>query len=87
MTEITSVCDKMTYDPSERVAINARHAGALQEAAESLLAARAKLGGAEASELIASDLRAALNALGEITGRIDNERMLDRLFATFCIGK
>jgi len=37
--------------------------------------------------LIASDLRAALNALGEITGRIDNERMLDRLFATFCIGK
>jgi tRNA modification GTPase len=36
---------------------------------------------------LASDLQSALGALGEITGRIDHERMLDRLFATFCIGK
>jgi tRNA modification GTPase len=41
----------------------------------------------EASELLASDLRSALAALGEISGRIDNERMLDALFANFCIGK
>jgi hypothetical protein len=31
--------------------------------------------------------RLALDALGEIVGRIDNERMLDKLFASFCIGK
>ena len=77
----------MGYDPTEHVAINARHAGALQEAAVNLSAAKAKLAAAEPSELVASDLRAALASLGEITGRIDNERMLDRLFATFCIGK
>lgn len=35
----------------------------------------------------AAALRGALDRLGEITGRIDNERMLDRRFATFCIGK
>jgi tRNA U34 5-carboxymethylaminomethyl modifying GTPase MnmE/TrmE len=29
----------------------------------------------------------ALDALGEIAGKIDNERMLDHLFKTFCIGK
>jgi tRNA modification GTPase len=85
--EIITICDKMGYDATERVAINARHADALQEAAVNLSAAKAKLAAAEPSELVASDLRAALASLGEITGRIDNERMLDRLFATFCIGK
>jgi tRNA modification GTPase len=38
-------------------------------------------------ELVASDIRGALDALGEVAGRVDNERMLDALFATFCIGK
>ena len=39
------------------------------------------------TELAAAQARAALDALGEIVGRIDNERMLDKLFASFCIGK
>ena len=69
------------------VAINARHAQALTQARELLESARAKLTSAEPIELIASELRGALAALGEIVGRIDNERVLDRLFATFCIGK
>jgi tRNA modification GTPase len=38
-------------------------------------------------ELLASDLRGVLNAFGEISGKIDNERILDRIFAKFCIGK
>jgi len=84
---IVKICDKMTYDPSDRIAINARHAFALQTVSESLGAARAKLSASEGAELLASDLRAALDALGTITGRIDNERMLDHLFSTFCIGK
>lgn len=71
----------------EVIAINARHADALRRAEESLVEGRRKLREQEPIELLASDLRAALDALGEIGGRIDNERMLDRLFATFCIGK
>ena len=35
----------------------------------------------------ADRLRAVLAAYGEITGKVDNERMLDHLFASFCIGK
>lgn len=85
--KITTLCDKMGYDPSDRIAINARHAAALEIASTALKAAQAKLSSSEAAELLASDLRAALDAIGEITGRIDNERMLDRLFSTFCIGK
>ena len=41
----------------------------------------------EPMELVAGDLRGVMLAFGEITGRIDSERMFDRLFATFCIGK
>jgi tRNA modification GTPase len=69
------------------VAVNARHAHALAEARRGLTEAHAKLKAAGAIELVASDLRSVLAAYGEITGKVDNERMLDQLFATFCIGK
>ena len=71
----------------DAVAINARHAYALNQAKGDLASAQLKLGENAASELVASDLRGALAALGEISGRVDNERMLDALFANFCIGK
>ncbi len=38
-------------------------------------------------ELAAEQLRLAADALGRITGRIDPEDVLDRVFARFCIGK
>ncbi|HEX2854514.1 MAG TPA: tRNA uridine-5-carboxymethylaminomethyl(34) synthesis GTPase MnmE [Opitutaceae bacterium] len=71
----------------ERVSINARHAEALSRAQNYLTEARGKITGHDPVELLASDLRGALGALGEIRGKIDNERVLDRLFASFCIGK
>jgi tRNA modification GTPase len=36
---------------------------------------------------MASDLRGALDAFGQISGKVDNEKILDQLFASFCIGK
>lgn len=72
---------------NEVIAINARHAHALGRAQAGLGSALEKLRSQAPSELLASDLRSALDACGEISGRIDNERMLDQLFATFCIGK
>jgi len=69
------------------VAINARHADALLRAGSSLSLALEKLGQKAPMELIASDMRDVLSAFEEISGRVDNERMLDRLFADFCIGK
>lgn len=38
-------------------------------------------------ELAAESLRVASHALERLVGRIDAERVLDRLFASFCIGK
>ncbi|MEZ5843373.1 MAG: tRNA uridine-5-carboxymethylaminomethyl(34) synthesis GTPase MnmE [Hyphomicrobiaceae bacterium] len=39
------------------------------------------------AELRAEELRVAATELGRITGRIDAEDVLDRVFARFCIGK
>ena len=72
---------------NDSIAVNARHSTALLQVETALTAALAKLAGAEPVELLASDLRTALRAWEEIGGRVDNERMLDHLFATFCIGK
>jgi tRNA modification GTPase len=71
----------------EQITINVRHAHYLGEAQVCLRAALAKITGGGPAELLASDLRGALGAFGEISGKVDNERMLDQLFASFCIGK
>lgn len=85
---ITRFADSFQKDTgTDLIAINARHAHALGQAREALAAALAKLTDGTAVELLASDLRGVLAAYGEISGKVDNERMLDALFATFCIGK
>jgi tRNA modification GTPase len=71
----------------EIIAINARHEDALRRAAEAVDLALQGLAQEQARELVASNLRESLACLGEISGRVDNERMLDVLFSTFCIGK
>jgi tRNA modification GTPase len=73
-------------DGTEMV-VGERHAAALRAAAEKLRSAATLLRKGAPAELAASDARLALDDLAEITGRVDNERMLDKLFATFCIGK
>jgi tRNA modification GTPase len=68
-------------------AINTRHRYALQQALDYLAAARAGLLSGLSPELMDVDLRAALDSLGSISGRIDTEDILTRVFATFCLGK
>ena len=69
-------------------AINTRHRHALRQALDSLHAARTSLLADFCElELVSIDLRAALDALGTITGRVDTEDILTRIFSTFCLGK
>jgi len=70
-----------------QVILSARHADALDRARSALLSATEKLRADSPPELAASDLHEARDAMGAITGKIDNEAMLDRLFQQFCIGK
>jgi tRNA modification GTPase len=41
----------------------------------------------ESPELISFEIRQGINEIDEITGRIYNEEILDRIFSKFCIGK
>jgi tRNA modification GTPase len=66
----------------------ARHRRALEETKGAL--DRALLENASSSareEVIAEELRQATSALGRLTGRIDVEDVLDKIFREFCIGK
>ncbi|MBR4517738.1 MAG: hypothetical protein IKO65_01925, partial [Victivallales bacterium] len=68
------------------LAVSARHAILLEEAA-SRLAEAAPLLDAKEWELAAIPLRRALDALGEITGQTATPDLLDTIFHSFCIGK
>ncbi len=66
---------------------NTRHHEALTKA---LLAIRKVREGFEKevpSDLVAIDIRDALSHLGEITGEVTNDEILDNIFRNFCIGK
>ncbi|HVT74145.1 MAG TPA: tRNA uridine-5-carboxymethylaminomethyl(34) synthesis GTPase MnmE [Lacunisphaera sp.] len=85
---IIHAADTLLPDNDESlIAVNARHAHALDEALQGLRSAAVRLAVETDSVLLASDLRVALAAYSQIAGKVDNEAMLDRLFATFCIGK
>lgn len=71
----------------ELAAINVRHRNCLARAGVSLERARETLLAGESPEFVAVDLRAALNAAGEVVGGADTEDILGRIFATFCLGK
>lgn len=86
--EIARLADSFQAECGEElVAINARHAHALEQANRCMDFAAQKLGASISTELVASDLRVALDAFGQISGKIDHEKVLDQLFASFCIGK
>ena len=69
------------------LAINARHADCLRRARGYVEAARGALTRDLSPEFIAEELRAAMDAVGEVVGKVDSEEILGKIFSTFCIGK
>jgi len=69
------------------VSARARHLEALARVATHVTQARDLLSARRAGELVAEELRAAQQTLGEIVGQQEPEALLGRIFSTFCIGK
>ncbi|MEI6691560.1 MAG: tRNA uridine-5-carboxymethylaminomethyl(34) synthesis GTPase MnmE [Chlorobium sp.] len=64
-----------------------RHYEALRNASDALENARDLINSHSGTELIAFELRSALLYVGEITGKVVNEEILNVIFDRFCIGK
>ena len=71
----------------ETIVSNMRHYQALSNALEALKAASAALALGISSELLAEDIRLAINHIGEVTGQITSQTILQSIFSEFCIGK
>ena len=69
------------------VIANLRHRSALERSQASLTRAAISLGESYPPEFVAMDLNEARLALEEITGIIQNDDILERIFSNFCIGK
>ena len=77
-----------SFEAAESLMVaNARHRDALRRASASLDQALESVRGGMAGELISIDVRAAADALGEITGAITTDEILGRIFSEFCVGK
>ena len=66
---------------------SARHQEALQRAADHLRASQGSLERELPLDFVSIDLRAAYEALGEVTGEAASDDLLDTIFHEFCIGK
>ena len=66
---------------------NIRHYEALLQVMESLTRVEEGLNNNLQEDLIALDIRQAIHYLGEITGEITTDEILDSIFSNFCIGK
>src|SRR5262249_48813984 len=69
------------------VMINSRHQDALNRACAATQRTLEALRADQTLELVAVDLRIAVNAIGEIVGKTTTEDLLDTIFSHFCIGK
>jgi tRNA modification GTPase len=93
LTDLSSELGRLMFgsssssDDDESVIFRVRHRDAARRAIVDLSRAEAAIAEGAPIELIASDLAAAATALGDITGEVSSEDVLDRVFADFCLGK
>lgn len=71
----------------DTIVTSQRHVDALSQALASLEAVEINLNHGLSGDLLALDLRLALQALGAITGEITSDDILGAIFSRFCIGK
>lgn len=75
-------------DSSQKLTItNVRHKSALEKTKQSVENMFETIDGGLPMDLLAVDIKGALDSLSEITGEISSEDLLDHIFSNFCVGK
>jgi len=72
---------------NSHIAISARHQSCLHAAEQAVNKASEGIAQSQLPELIAVDLRSALDEIGDVVGKHDTEDLLGKIFREFCIGK
>ena len=82
-----TVAGELSRAEHSPVVMNQRHRRHLRTAREAVGRARDALDRGVSGDLLTLDLREALDEIGQITGAVTNEDVLDQIFSRFCIGK
>ncbi len=83
---VKTVLDK-AVDPGQTIVTNMRHYEALKQASKALEDVQKGLTSKVTADLLATDIRVALQHLGAITGEVTSDELLGNIFGKFCIGK
>ena len=86
-TRLVTLFDNRTVNVTETIVTNARHVEALHNTGKALIRVLEGLNNNIPGDLLAIDIRNALYHLGEITGEISSDDLLENIFSKFCIGK
>ncbi|WP_121811397.1 tRNA uridine-5-carboxymethylaminomethyl(34) synthesis GTPase MnmE [Mucilaginibacter kameinonensis] len=81
----SAVKDQLSGD--ETLVTNIRHLEALQKTEEALVRVLGGIDGSITSDFLSMDIKQALHYLGEITGVVTTDDLLENIFSKFCIGK
>ena len=87
LSRLESEVSRLTAHTDSVLISNARHYEALCRAQTALERVNEGQQEALSGELLALDLHDALDALGEITGEVSSQEVLNTIFERFCIGK
>ncbi len=80
-----AIARRVWGESGQREVVAVRHRAALGLAVAALGRLRAWDG--RSAEIAAEELRAAVEAIGALTGRIETDEVLARVFSSFCVGK
>lgn len=82
------IIEENVEDSSQKVTItNIRHKSALEKTKQSIENIFETIENGLPMDLMAVDIKGALDSLSEVTGEISSEDLLDHIFSNFCVGK
>lgn len=85
--ELSSYVEQLKASENNVIITNQRHFEALQKSLNAIHKVKEAISFQISTELLAYELRNALEHLGEISGEVTNDEILGNIFSKFCIGK
>ncbi|MEE6127389.1 tRNA uridine-5-carboxymethylaminomethyl(34) synthesis GTPase MnmE [Chryseobacterium arthrosphaerae] len=85
--ELSSYVEQLKSEENNVVITNQRHFEALRKSLDAVHKVKEAISFQISTELLAYELRNALEHLGEISGEVTNDEVLGNIFSKFCIGK